>query len=319
MVIPFDLPQRTLPILAYNLTMADLNMPPRILAVGEVLWDIFETVTRLGGAPLNFCAHAQQLGCDPRLISAVGNDELGCRTIKDIAALGLNTKFLQQSSTFATGTARVHIGPGDQTRFSIVRPVAYDAVDVSGLVLQQLSAWAPNWLYYGTLFSCLPQGKSVLDELLAAFPACSKFYDLNLRSGFDSPSLVTHLLAFADVVKLNEEELAAVHEFIGLAAGVESFCRQGSERFGWKAVCVTMGSRGCAVWDGGQYAEAPGSKIQVADPVGAGDAFAAAFLYGLSSQWPAPRIASFANRVGALVASRHGAIPYWTMAEAELL
>jgi fructokinase len=66
---------------------------------------------------------------------------------------------------------------------------------------------------------------------------------------------------------------------------------------------------------GDEYVEAAGRPVEVADPVGAGDAFAAAFLHGLVFEWPVARIADFANRVGALVASRHGAIPAWTMIE----
>ena len=74
---------------------------------------------------------------------------------------------------------------------------------------------------------------------------CSaKFYDLNLRPGFDSPELVSELLSLADVVKLNEEELEAVHRFTGLPSGKEAFCREGARRFNWRAVCVTLGARG---------------------------------------------------------------------------
>jgi fructokinase len=97
---------------------------------------------------------------------------------------------------------------------------------------------------------------------------------------------------------------------------IEAFCRQGSARYGWKAVGVTLGDRGCAVLADGHYVEAAVHPVDVVDTVGAGDAFAAAFMHGLSLNWPAAEIASFANRVGALVASRHGAIPDWTLEEA---
>jgi fructokinase len=142
------------------------------------------------------------------------------------------------------------------------------------------------------------------------------FYDLNLRPGSDSPKLVCELLQSADVVKLNEEELQRVHEFSGLPLNVEAFCREGSARFGWQAVGVTLGDRGCAVLAGGHYVEAAVHPVEVVDTVGAGDAFAAAFMHGLSQNWPAAEIACFANRIGALVASRHGAIPDWTLEEA---
>src|SRR5258708_16409149 len=288
----------------------------RFLVLGEVLWDVFEQSTRLGGAALNFSAHAKRVGYDPVRVSAVGNDELGDRTVKNMAALGLDTKFIQRTCQFKTGTARVQLGPGDRTRFVISRPAAYDSVSISDEELALLKAWVPTWIYHGTLFSSLPQGKAVLDRLLNALPACHRFYDLNLRPGCDSPPLVTELLASADVVKLNGEELEAVHEFSGLPSGIEAFCREGSRRYRWSAVCVTLGARGCAILCGDEYIEADGQAVDVADPLGAGDAFAAAFLHGLVSQWRLAKIAAFANRVGAIVASRHGAIPDRTVKEA---
>jgi fructokinase len=103
---------------------------------------------------------------------------------------------------------------------------------------------------------------------------------------------------------------------MGLPAGLEAFCREGAARYGWQAVGITLGDRGCAMFANGQYVEAVGHAVDVVDTVGAGDAFAAAFMHGLSLGWPTAKIASFANRVGALVASRHGAIPEWTLEEA---
>jgi fructokinase len=156
----------------------------------------------------------------------------------------------------------------------------------------------------------------VLDRLLHALPAATRFYDLNLRPGNYSVQLVIEMLELAGVVKLNEEELCIVRKFTRLPSEIEEFCREGSKRFGWKAVCVTLGARGCAMLRGEEYIEAAGHAINVSDPVGAGDAFAAAFLHGLMSHWPVAEVAAFANRVGALVASRHGAIPDWTVKEA---
>ncbi len=156
-------------------------------------------------------------------------------------------------------------------------------------------------------------------ELLRLVPDAVRFYDLNLRPGFESPPLVRELLEQADVVKMNQDEMCAIHRQLGLPAETRAFCASGAERFGWRAVCVTLGSRGCAILANGQYYEEPGCPIEVADTVGAGDAFAAAFLHGLAARWGIAEIARFANRVGALVASKPGAIPDWTLAEAEAL
>ena len=287
----------------------------RVLVVGEVLWDLFPDSIRLGGAALNFAAHTKRLRHKPLLISAVGSDKLGNEALRAITTLGLDTSFLQITERFKTGTASVQLGPCNQTSFVIQRPAAYDAVELSDSKIQQIINWQPDWFYYGTLFPSSAGGKDVLCQLLQAVPRTRRFYDLNLRPGSDSAALVSELLEAANVVKLNEEELEFIHEFTALPADTEGFCRAGLERYGWSAVCVTLGANGCAMLAGGEYVEAGGHRVDVADTVGAGDAFAAAFMHGISSNWPAAQIAEFSNRVGALVASAHGAIPNWTMEE----
>jgi fructokinase len=302
-----------------NLYLQDADNGVSVAVLGEVLWDVFESSRQLGGAALNFAAHAKRLGHEASLISAVGVDSLGEEAAAAIAALGLHTTFLQRTPQFQTGTACVQLGPGDRTRFVIERPAAYDAIRISDWEIEQLRQRAPAWFYYGTLFSSTPEGEAVLRQLLGALPAATRLYDVNLRPGCHYASLVTQLLAQAHVVKLNEEELQAVHEFTGLPIGLEAFCREGARRFGWKAVCVTLGARGCAMLSCEEYVKAVGQAVDVIDTVGAGDAFTAALMHGLICKWPVGKIAAFANRVGALVASRHGAIPDWTIEEAVAL
>ena len=287
-----------------------------MVVLGEVLWDLFPDSARLGGAALNFAAHLQRLRHRPWLVSAVGADLPGEDARMAITALGLDTRLLQSTARFKTGSASVRTGPADQTWFTIERPAAYDAVELSEASVQQLVAWNPGWLYYGTLFPSYAPSRSVLHQLLNALPSASRFYDVNLRPGFESPMLVRELLQAADVVKLNERELGVVSELLNLPADSEGFCRAGSERHEWQAACVTLGARGCAMFVSGDYAEAPGLRVDVADTVGAGDAFAAAFVHGLVSGWPAAKIANFANRLGALVAGSPGAIPDWTRKDA---
>ena len=299
-----------------NLSLQAKSAGPRVVVLGEVLWDLFEHSRRLGGAPLNFGVHARRLGHPVSLISALRADEPGERAAEMIAALDLDTRFLQTTSRFPTGTAQVEIGEGGETQFTIPRPAAYDAVDLSARDLDLLAQGEPGWFYYGTLFASTDQGRNALHQILHALRGARKFYDLNLRPGSDSPKLVCELLQSADVVKLNEEELQSIHEYSGLPLNMEAFCREGSSRYGWQAVGVTLGDRGCAVLAGGRYVESAVHPVEVVDTVGAGDAFAAAFMHGLTLNWPATEIACFANRVGALIASRHGAIPDWTLEEA---
>jgi len=299
-----------------SLQITGNSLASRVLVLGEVLWDVFPDSTRLGGAPLNFAVHAQRMGHHPALISAVGQDDFGNQARKAIGSLGLSLELVQTTNRFPTGTACVHLEPGGQTTFSILRPAAYDAVTLSEEQIRQIQHWSPEWFYFGTLYPALPDGHATLLRLLCAVPNAIRFYDLNLRPGFDSPPLVCELLDAAQVIKLNQEEMNAVSRLCDLPSEPQAFCRTGSQRYRWEAVCITLAAQGCAIFTKGEYVEAAGFHVDVADTVGAGDAFAAAFLHGMTRHWELAKIARFSNRVGALVASRPGAIPDWTFAEA---
>jgi fructokinase len=283
--------------------------PATVVVLGEVLWDIFGETRRLGGAPLNFAAHARRLGHAVSLISGLGADQPGRAAAALIARLGLDTRWLQQRADYSTGTAEVQLGADGAPAFRIVRPAAYDAVELSGAELAELGRSGPQWFYFGSLFAAADPGRRVLERLLDTLGGARRFLDLNLRPGSDAPELVLELLARADVVKLNEDELARVQAMTGLPAEAEAFCRAASEHYGWSAVSITRGERGCALLTGSEYVEASAHPVIVADTVGAGDAFAAAFMHGLNLAWPAGEIAAFANRMAAEVAGRHGSLP----------
>ncbi|MGH9724225.1 MAG: carbohydrate kinase family protein, partial [Candidatus Acidiferrales bacterium] len=124
------------------------------------------------------------------------------------------------------------------------------------------------------------------------------------------------LMARASFVKLNDREIDEVALLFGHPnLTFQNFFRSYAEKYSWQGVCITRGADGCAVLLGGNYFESRGFRVKVADTIGAGDAFAAGFVHGLGCQWPPERIAEFANRAGALVASRHGAIPAWSVSD----
>lgn len=282
---------------------------PAVGVCGEVLWDVFGESRRLGGAPLNFAAQLRALGHAVSLISALGADRLGDEAAELIAGLGLDASFVQRTSRFATGTAEVRLVRDGQPEFMIRRPAAYDAIDLTVRDIEAIRRRAPAWFYFGTLLAARAEGGRLLDRLLAALDGVRRFLDLNLRPGSDSPEVVTKLLAQADVVKLSEEELGRVTALTGMPAGIEPFCRAARDRFGFGAVAVTLGARGCAMLIGDDYAEAPAPAVTVVDTVGAGDAFAAAFVHGLCRGWRTHEVAVFANRIAADVVGRHGSLP----------
>ena len=123
------------------------------------------------------------------------------------------------------------------------------------------------------------------------------------------------------MIKLSDSEAEFLDASLaseGLQGSVEHFCERWSDQYSCKTICVTLGERGCCIYrDRPTTPKYPGRKVEVADTVGAGDAFAAAFLHGIDLGWNARRCGAFANAVAALVASRPGATPDWSVNEVQ--
>jgi fructokinase len=290
-----------------------------VVSIGEVLWDVVGEHQYLGGATFNFSAHLSKLGHTVSFISAVGSDQLGQKILDSMAQLGLSTRFVSTDAQHATGTVTVTVAADGQPTFVLHRPAAYDFPRLNESQFADILSRPTDWVYFGTLHQIFPCAKALTTRLVERISA-RRFYDVNLRRDSYTPALIHELMQQATAVKLNDAEVAQISQmFAEPCESLEQFCRTYSNKFGWEAVCVTRGSKGCALLIGDEYCEADGYQIQAVNAVGAGDAFAAAFLHGLGSGWPAPEIADFANRVGALVASRPGAIPPWTVEEARAL
>ena len=295
----------------------------RIVSVGEILWDVIGENEYLGGAPLNFAAHAQKLGHEVYPLSGVGADKRGHKAIELLKQRGMSTQFIQVLPHQPTGRAEVELDMEGKPTFRIVRPVAYDFVDLTDDELKQIAKLEPDWIYLGTLYHMSGHSLISTKKLLKAVPKARRFYDINLREGHWSLATIEQLFSLASVIKLSDQEAESLDATVDASEGpsdsIENFCRRWTARFGCETMCITFGERGCAIFKDGKFTKAPGYHITVADTVGAGDAFSAAFVHGLSQGWEAKRIACCANAVGALVASRSGAIPDWTIAEAHAL
>jgi len=278
----------------------------RVASLGEILWDLIGGEELLGGATFNFSVQLSRLGHDVSFISAVGDDDRGRRALEAAAQTGLSTRFIGVVKEAPTGTVSVCLDVKGQPSYVLNRPAAYDLASIPAEPIN------PDWFYHGTLSFIEPR----MHALIRTYSDARRFYDINLRKDSYTTPLVMELLERANVVKLNDDEMTQVQQMAGTShVSIEDFCRDFASRFQWDAVCVTRGERGCAILKGNEYVEAPGVPVKVADAVGAGDAFAAAFLHGLDRDWPPAKIGAFANSLGAIVASRAGGIPEWSRSE----
>lgn len=289
----------------------------RIVSIGEVLWDVIGQSEYLGGAPLNFAAHARKLGHEVFLVSAVGDDDRGRRALNALQSLGVSSDFVQTIPGERTGTAEVELDPSGKPLFRIVRPAAYDFARLNLENVRRIAALRPHWIYFGTLHHLTNQALASTLRLLDEVPTARTFYDVNLREGNWNLSTVEQLASHASVIKLSDGEAEFLDATLDDDEGgsVQHFCRRWSDQYSCKTICVTFGERGCGIYRDHTYIEIPGCKVEVADTVGAGDAFSAAFLHGLERGWDDARCGAFANAVAALVASRAGAIPEWSLHE----
>ena len=292
--------------------LKDEQITMNILSFGEVLWDVIEGQPYIGGAPLNFAAHSTRCGAKAWVLTGLGQDDLGHKALATLNELGLQTDFVVQLPNHPTGTVAVTLTSGQPT-YTIHEGVAYDGVTLAPEQLQRLEATAIDVLYFGTLAQRHPTAAATLQQVLQATQPKEVFYDVNLRQQFYSRALVEQSMQRATILKLNEEEVQVLSKLLtGFEQTPQVFCSTVNERFAVPIVLVTMGGEGCLVYQQGTTHRIPGRPVVVADAVGAGDAFSAAFVTQYFKNADAAEAANIANRLGGYVASRRGAIPSYS-------
>ena len=290
----------------------------QVWGIGEVLWDIFPDKERFGGAALNFCANLQRLGETASLLSAVGKDARGQLALERMAELRLSTRYVRVVDDRPTGVAVVGQTPEGEPSFVIPRPAAFDSLSLDNGAIREAQQSGVDWIYFGTLLQTASDVERFTADLIHQLPQSRCFYDMNLRADQWNLALVQRLSGLASVLKLNEAEAKTLYAQTHTQAidfTLEKFCRGWAATYDIRVICVTLGAAGCFVYDRGAIHVVPGFSVTLCDTVGSGDAFAAGFLHGYHRGWPIPDTARFANALGALVASRAGATPDWSIQE----
>ncbi|MFH1216038.1 MAG: carbohydrate kinase [Pseudomonadota bacterium] len=277
-----------------------------ILSIGEIVWDIFGDNKILGGAPLNVAYHLSTLGQEVCLISRIGSDPLADLATQQIAAIGLETTYVQLDLGLPTGQVTVTISKRGEPAFDIVAPAAWDEIDAG--LLPGVFTDKPYHLVFGSLAQRSPGSRAAIRSLWKK--ASLRFYDVNLRPPFTLKETILDSLSAADVVKLNDAELDKVADWSALPPGPpEKRAAALFSRWNLVALAVTLGAKGAMlVSDDGIFTH-PGFPVQVADTVGAGDAFFATLIDGIIKKLPWQSCLERANKRGSFVASRPGATP----------
>jgi fructokinase len=284
---------------------------PLLVGLGEVLWDLLPGGKQLGGAPCNFAYHAKALGGTGVPVSAVGADELGREILARVKAAGMSTEFIQVDGAHPTGTVDVQVDAGGVPAFIIHNNVAWDFIRVTPATLDL--ARRADAVCFGSLGQRGACSRETIQGFVdATAPKALRIFDINLRQRFYSAELIEASLRRSNVLKLNDQELPVVAELLKLRASAlnpQAVVAELAERFRLRLVALTRGASGSLLFAEGAVSLHPGVRVQVADTVGAGDAFTAALALGLLQGRGLESIARFANQVAAFVCSREGGTP----------
>lgn len=277
-----------------------------IISIGEIVWDIFPDKKILGGAPLNVAYHLSTLGRNVCLISRIGADPLAVLTVDQISRLGLDLGAIQRDPKTPTGQVQITLTAEREPSFDIVAPAAWDEIDPALFPAEVVADGFS--LVFGTLGQRSPRSRQAIRSLWPK--AQLRFYDINLRPPFTPRETVLESLEAADVAKLNDSELATVADWSGIPTGsIEARAEQLFRRWNLLALAVTLGADGAMLVSGDGIFSHPGFPVQVADTVGAGDAFFATLIEGIIAKRPWQSCLERANKRGSFVAGRSGATP----------
>jgi fructokinase len=294
--------------------------PIKVLTFGEALFDIIKGSAHLGGAPLNLAAHLAKLGAKPAVITAVGRDELGEKLLSQAEAMGIDTSYILTDEKRPTGTVTVELQAEGIPVFTINKGVAWDAITPSEKEFEAFSREEWDIFCFGTLAQRTEENRKTLQRLFSEIKAKYFFYDVNLRAGNYKKEWILSSLEHTTILKLNEEEAAIISGFLSSTVGAckpltsyKTFCHLVTEKYPEiSVICISRGPRGAAVYHRGVYEEVGTTPVEVADTVGAGDAFSAGFLYTFLSGYGVAKAASIACILGTYVASKPGSVPEYS-------
>jgi fructokinase len=292
-------------------------MKSDFFAFGEMLWDCLPSGRHAGGAPFNVAAHLAQLGVSVSLISAVGRDPLGDEILEVAGHKNVNVDFVSRVRIgLPTGTVIATVDEKGNATYELVKPAAWDEIKVSGKALAAVAK--ARAFTFGSLAGRSPYNLDQLDRLLAVNGPL-KFFDVNLRPPFADPELIVALAKRADVIKLNDGEVGRLatwlrtgdmkHNTPRTREEISRACEIIAEATDSSCICVTLAEEGAAFWEHGALVTAPAPHVEVKDTVGAGDAFLAGLMVGLTGGMETEKVLQNACRLGAYVASHHGATP----------
>jgi len=276
---------------------------------GEILWDVFPTHKKIGGAPLNVAIRLASMGNEVAIISRVGKGKKGKTLIDFLEENKVAINGVQVDDYYKTGKVKVTLDDKGSASYDIMQPRAWDNIQLTNEAITLVKN--ADIFIYGSLASRNETSENTLNELLKV--AKYKIFDVNLRQPYYTAAVLENLMSQADFIKFNDDEIYEVATLLGSTD--QSFDQNIlfiSEKTNAKCICVTRGSHGAVLYIDNNFYYNSRYHVEVVDTVGAGDSFLATITSKLMNNDDPQEAIDHACAIGALVASREGANPVVT-------
>lgn len=284
-------------------------MKGTVIGMGEALWDVLPEGKKIGGAPANFAYHVSQFGLPSCVVSAVGDDPLGHEIIENFTSKGLTHHI--DTVPYPTGTVQVEIDQAGVPQYEIKENVAWDNIpytDSLAALAAETSAFC-----FGSLAQRNVVSRNTINSFLDAIPEENNpliVFDVNLRQGFYNKDILCNSMKRCNILKINDEELVTVSRMFGYPGiDLQDKCWILLGKYNLKMLILTCGINGSYVFTPGNVSFQPTPKVEVADTVGAGDSFTAAFIASILKGKSVAEAHSLAVRTSAFVCTQKGAMP----------
>lgn len=280
-----------------------------VVGMGEALWDVLPEGKKIGGAPANFAYHVSQFGLPSCVVSAIGNDALGKEIIENFTSKGLDQ--LIAEVPYPTGTVQVEIDQTGIPLYDIKENVAWDNIPYT----EHLDALAKRTkaVCFGSLAQRNVVSRNTINHFLATMPKDDDsliVFDVNLRQGFYNKEILCKSMQNCNILKINDEELITVSRMFGYPGiDLQDKCWILLGKYNLKMLILTCGINGSYVFTPGNVSFQPTPKVEVADTVGAGDSFTAAFIASILKGKSVTEAHSIAVKTSAFVCTQKGAMP----------
>lgn len=280
-----------------------------IVGIGEALWDVLPEGRKLGGAPANFAYHVSQFGLDSRVVSAVGDDKLGNDILENFDNNQL--KYLIEKVSYPTGTVQVELDEYGIPCYDIKENTAWDNIPFTP-TLEELARNTRS-VCFGSLAQRNIVSRETINRFLDVMPDGEgqyKIFDINLRQGFYTKEILCQSMEKCNILKINDEELVTVSRMFGYAGiDLQNKCWILLSKYNLKMLILTCGVNGSYVFTPGEISFIETPKVEVADTVGAGDSFTAAFVAAILKGKTVTEAHRQGVEVSAYVCTQNGAMP----------